>query len=144
MNNIKVRTKLIFVMVVAIAALVLSVLSSQKSMEQMKENVTVELEADKRASYDELIKNEVDSVISLCQQIYKYYQDGTYSLEQAKQIAAVQIRALRYGDNGYFWVDQYDGTNVVLLGNSVEGTNRLEAVDGNGNKYIREIIKVGQ
>lgn len=105
MNNIKVRTKLIFVMVVAIAALVLSVLSSQKSMEQMKENVTVELEADKRASYDELIKNEVDSVISLCQQIYKYYQDGTYSLEQAKQIAAVQIRALRYGDNGYFWVD---------------------------------------
>lgn len=144
MNNIKVRTKLIFVMVVAIAALVLSVLSSQKSMEQMKENVTAELEADKRASYDELIKNEVDSVISLCQQIYKDYQNGTYSLEQAKQIAAVQIRALRYGDNGYFWVDQYDGTNVVLLGNSVEGTNRLEAVDGNGNKYIREIIKVGQ
>lgn len=43
MNNIKVRTKLIFVMVVAIAALVLSVLSSQKSMEQMKENITTVL-----------------------------------------------------------------------------------------------------
>lgn len=33
------------------------------------------------------------------------------------------------GNNGYFWVDTYDGTNVVLLGNDTEGTNRMDAVD---------------
>ena len=46
-----------------------------------------------------------------------------YTEEEAKKLAADEIRQLRYGDAGYFWVDQYDGTNVVLLGNDTEGTN---------------------
>ena len=34
-------------------------------------------------------------------------------------------------------MDQYDGTNVVLLGNSTEGTNRLNAKDGEGSLIIK-------
>ena len=46
--------------------------------------------------------------------------------------------------SGYFWVDQYDGTNVVLLGSATEGTNRMETRDANGYQMVKEIIRVGQ
>lgn len=141
MNNVKVQTKLIIVMLTTIVALVLCAIISSESMKQLQSKA---LETDERASYDEQIKQQVDNVISLCQTIYDQYQAGVYTEEEAKKLAADEIRQLRYGDAGYFWVDQYDGTNVVLLGNDTEGTNRMETKDANGYQMVKEIIRVGQ
>lgn len=144
MNNVKVQTKLIIVMLATIVALVLCAVISSESMKQLQSKALETLEADERASYDEQIKQQVDNVISLCQTIYDQYQAGVYTEEEAKKLAADEIRQLRYGDAGYFWVDQYDGTNVVLLGNDTEGTNRMETKDANGYQMVKEIIRVGQ
>lgn len=144
MNNVKVQTKLIIVMLATIVALVLCAVISSESMKQLQSKALETLEADERASYDEQIKQQVDNVISLCQTIYDQYQAGVYTEEEAKKLAADEIRQLRYGDAGYFWVDQYDGTNVVLLGNDTEGTNRMETKDTNGYQMVKEIIRVGQ
>lgn len=144
MNNVKVQTKLIIVMLTTIVALVLCAVISSESMKQLQSKALETLEADERASYDEQIKQQVDNVISLCQTIYDQYQAGVYTEEEAKKLAADEIRQLRYGDAGYFWVDQYDGTNVVLLGNDTEGTNRMETKDANGYQMVKEIIRVGQ
>ena len=144
MNNVKVQTKLIIVMLATIVALVLCAIISSESMKQLQGKALETLEVDERASYDEQIKQQVDNVISLCQTIYDQYQAGVYTEEEAKKLAADEIRQLRYGDAGYFWVDQYDGTNVVLLGNDTEGTNRMETKDANGYQMVKEIIRVGQ
>ena len=144
MNNVKVQTKLVIVMLTTIVALVLCAVISSESMKQLQSKALETLEADERASYDEQIKQQVDNVISLCQTIYDQYQAGVYTEEEAKKLAADEIRQLRYGDAGYFWVDQYDGTNVVLLGNDTEGTNRMETKDANGYQMVKEIIRVGQ
>lgn len=144
MNNVKVQTKLIIVMLATIVALVLCAIISSESMKQLQSKALETMEADERASYDEQIKQQVDNVISLCQTIYDQYQAGVYTEEEAKKLAADEIRQLRYGDAGYFWVDQYDGTNVVLLGNDTEGTNRMETKDANGYQMVKEIIRVGQ
>jgi methyl-accepting chemotaxis protein len=144
MNNVKVQTKLIIVMLTTIVALVLCAVISSESMKQLQSKALETLETDERASYDEQIKQQVDNVISLCQTIYDQYQAGVYTEEEAKKLAADEIRQLRYGDAGYFWVDQYDGTNVVLLGNDTEGTNRMETKDANGYQMVKEIIRVGQ
>ena len=144
MNNVKVQTKLIIVMLTTIVALVLCAVISSESMKQLQSKALETLEADERASYDEQIKQQVGNVISLCQTIYDQYQAGVYTEEEAKKLAADEIRQLRYGDAGYFWVDQYDGTNVVLLGNDTEGTNRMETKDANGYQMVKEIIRVGQ
>ena len=144
MNNVKVQTKLIIVMLTTIVALVLCAIISSESMKQLQSKALETLEADERASYDEQIKQQVDNVISLCQTIYDQYQAGVYTEEEAKKLAADEIRQLRYGDAGYFWVDQYDGTNVVLLGNDTEGTNRMETKDANGYQMVKETIRVGQ
>lgn len=51
---------------------------------------------------------------------------------------------MRYGEDGYFWADNYQGENVVLLGNSTEGTNRFEAQDVKGNYYVKDFISHGK
>lgn len=144
MRNMKVRTKLLIVMFVAIAVLALCVVFSTNSMAQMQNQALEIIENDERESYDELIKQQVEDVISLCQVIYDKYQAGEYTEDEAKKIAADEIRALRYGEGGYFWVDQYDGTNVVLLGSQTEGTNRMETKDADGYQMVKEIIRIGQ
>ena len=144
MNNIKVRTKLVIVMVIALIALALCAVISNTSLSGLGDNALDIIENDMRSSYDEQIKAQVDNVISLCQSIYNRYEKGEYTLDEAEKLAADQIRDLRYGNNGYFWVDTYDGTNVVLLGNDTEGTNRMDAVDTNGFAYIQAIISAGK
>ena len=144
MNNVKVQTRLAIVMLATIVALVLCAVISSESMKQLQSKALETMEADERESYDEQIKQQVDNVVSLCQTIYDQYQAGVYTEEEAKKLAADEIRQLRYGDGGYFWVDQYDGTNVVLLGNDTEGTNRMETKDANGYQMVKEIIRVGQ
>lgn len=144
MNNIKVRTKLVIVMVIALIALALCAVISNTSLSGLGNNALDIIENDMRSSYDKQIKAQVDNVISLCQSIYNRYEKGEYTLDEAKKLAADQIRDLRYGNNGYFWVDTYDGTNVVLLGNDTEGTNRMDAVDTNGFAYMQAIINAGK
>ena len=144
MNNIKVRTKLIIVMVIALIALALCAVISNTSLSGLGNNALDIIENDMRSSYDAQIKAQVDNVISLCQSIYNRYEKGEYTLDEAEKLAADQIRDLRYGNNGYFWVDTYDGTNVVLLGNDTEGTNRMDAVDTNGFAYMQAIINAGK
>ena len=141
MNNIKVRTKLVIVMVIALE---LCAVISNTSLSGLGNNALDIIENDMRSSYDEQIKAQVDNVISLCQSIYNRYEKGEYTLDEAEKLAADQIRDLRYGNNGYFWVDTYDGTNVVLLGNDTEGTNRMDAVDTNGFAYMQAIINAGK
>ena len=136
MNNIKVRTKLVIVMVIALIALALCAVISNTSLSGLGNNALDIIENDMRSSYDEQIKAQVDNVISLCQSIYNRYEKGEYTLDEAEKLAADQIRDLRYGNNGYFWVDTYDGTNVVLLGN--------DAVDTNGFAYMQAIISAGR
>ncbi|MFA9462699.1 MAG: cache domain-containing protein [Velocimicrobium sp.] len=91
------------------------------------------LEQTIRSDYDENIKEQVTNAISLIDSIYKKYQVGEYSLEQAKTLAADIVRELRYKEGAYFWIDTY---NVVLLGKDVEGTNRLDTTDANGFEMV--------
>lgn len=65
MNNVKVQTKLIIVMLTTIVALVLCAIISSESMKQLQSKALETLEADERASYDEQIKQQVDNVIAL-------------------------------------------------------------------------------
>ncbi|MDF2596113.1 MAG: mcp, partial [Clostridia bacterium] len=91
-----------------------------------------------------LITTQVQSAASLIQGYYETYQKGEITLEEAKKLSAWAVRNLSYGQDGYFWVDTYEGVNVVLLGNETEGTNRLESKDEKGNYFIKELIKNGR
>lgn len=144
MNNLKVRTKMILISAITAVIIVVVSLISIFNMKRIGDNDLATLEATIRSDYDENIKNQVNNAVSLLDTIYGQYQNGQYTLEEAKKVAADLLRNLKYSDTGYFWADTTDGTNVVLLGSATEGTNRLSAKDANGFEMVKEIIRVGQ
>jgi len=94
--------------------------------------------------FDNLIKSEVETANSFLLQIEKEGRKQNLTMDSIKLLAAIYLREFRYGDAGYFWADQSDGTNIVLLGKAAEGKNRINDVDSKGSKFIQEIIKNGK
>jgi methyl-accepting chemotaxis protein len=93
------------------------------------------------SAQDVLVKSEVETAVSMLQAIYARYQQGTMTLEKAKELGADLLRELRYGTDGYFWADTMEGVNVVLYGRKdVEGRNRLKDKDPKGTFYIKEFL----
>ena len=142
MKDLKVRTKLGIIIMLVVALVVGGSIVSVENMMKVKDQAIKSMEEATRAEYDQSIKEQVDGVISLLDTINNQYKAGKYTLEEAKQLAADEVREMRYGDAGYFWIDQSDGTNIVLLGSDTEGTNRMEAKDANGYHMVKEIIRV--
>ncbi|MEJ8553184.1 methyl-accepting chemotaxis protein [Tepidibacter sp. Z1-5] len=113
------------------------------SMKKANDNMIKLMEISVREDYNAMIKQQVDSVITMLDSIYSKYETGELTLEEAKKQGADIVRDVRYGEEGYFWIDTYDGENVVLLGKDVEGTNRINLQDTTGKYIIQEIISNG-
>jgi methyl-accepting chemotaxis protein len=144
MKNWKVRTKVILLAVfLLLVAVLMAGIAIKDQVKASRENVD-KIEANIRATYDNNIKNQVENVISLLQGIDAKQKAGEYTVEDAKKIAADLVRNLRYAEQGYFWVDTYEGDNVVLLGNETEGTNRYEKKDEKGFSFIKALIEAGK
>lgn len=90
-----------------------------------------------------MIKHLTDSAYNIIQDKYDLYKTGELSEDEAKHSAKETIRKMHYGDNGYFFIYQRDGT-VHLVPNkpSIEGTNAIGLTDANGVKLIQELINV--
>lgn len=139
-KNTKVKTQLLILLLLVFAATLgivfitqlKQIQSSKKSMQLFEEQI--------RYDYDTNIKTQIETVISLLDKIYEKYESGDYTLNEAKNISAELVRNLSYGQESYFWIDTYDGTNVVFLGKDAEGKNRIASVDENGFPFIQEII----
>ncbi|MDY2700581.1 MAG: methyl-accepting chemotaxis protein [Lachnospiraceae bacterium] len=144
MKNLKVRLKLYIILGLVLLIVVAALTGVVIGMNKIREGAKITLEEDVRAKYDSNIKGQVENAISMLEQYYAAYEAGECTLEEAKKQGADMLRELRYGENGYFWADDTEGNSIVLLGNDTEGTNRLEAKDVNGYKYMENIIAAGQ
>lgn len=95
-----------------------------------------------RSDFDQLIKHEVETVVSLLHEFNAEIEAGIIEEENAIKLAKQVIRNLKYGDDSYFWVDTKEGINVVLPGNEErEGLSRWNLQDKKGNYLIQDIIK---
>lgn len=143
MKNLSVRIKMTMITILVVILSFVACLISLTDLQQVKQKSLDELEVSIRENYDTTIKDQVGVVISLLSEINDQYKAGVFeSIDEAKAVAAEEVRQMRYGDSGYFWVDTSNGTNVVLLGGDSEGTNRMETTDGNGYQMVKEIIRV--
>lgn len=105
------------------------------------QNYRLELEK----NVEKELKMETQLALSLIGDIYKEQQSGKLTEAQAKKKAADMVRNLRYNaGKGYFWIDTYEGVNVVLLGRDTEGKSRIDSVDPNGRYFIKEMIANGK
>lgn len=93
--------------------------------------------------FDQKIKMEVETCVSVIDQFHKKQLSGEMTEEQAKKAAADVVRELRFDNGNYFWVDTAEGINVVLLGKDTEGKSRYDAQDSEGVYYVHDFIKNG-
>ena len=96
-------------------------------------------------SYDEKIQWQVQNVLSLIKTYDSIYSGEGLSLDERKARIKEIVRGLRYGTEGYFWIDTYAGENVLLPPKpETEGTNRLDWKDEDGKFMVRDFIEIGK
>lgn len=97
------------------------------------------------ANYDKNIRNQVENVLTLIDTYEKKYQARGLSLQERQERIKELIRGLRYDQSGYFWVDDFEGVNVLhpILPEE-EGINRKNFQDEKGNYLIQTEIALGQ
>ena len=111
---------------------------TEEKIEEVRTTLTADVERE--------IKIQTETAVSVIEGVYKRQQAGLLTEEQAKQEAAALVRDLRYDDGaGYFWIDTYEGVNVVLLGRKeTEGKSRIGLTDPTGKQFIKEMIENGK
>jgi methyl-accepting chemotaxis protein len=140
----KLKGKLILVMIVAMLFATASVsIFSIINLRQLGNQSLSDLESTMYAQYDEMIAEHVESLISSLDGIAASIDSGVLTETAGKKLAADVIRSAKYGESGYFWADDKQGNNVVLLGREdVEGKNRIDMEDVNGLKLIQAMIDI--
>ncbi|MCI9033288.1 MAG: methyl-accepting chemotaxis protein [Lachnospiraceae bacterium] len=141
MKNLSVKVKMTIIGLLVVVFMGVSVYYSVSSMRAIDKRILQEQEINIRKDYDDSIKQQVEQVITLLDSFKADIDAGIYTQEEGMKLAADKVRGLRYGEEGYFWIDQSDGINVVLLGNDIEGTNRLGTQDVTGFEMVRDFIQ---
>lgn len=144
MKHLKIRTKMALLLSIMLLAVAVIGISSLKELDDQGEQSLATIEKQARDSFDTNIKQQVEGACSMLQVVYEQHLAGTYTLDQAKQVGANLLRQMRYGEDGYFWADNYAGLSIVLLGGKTEGTNRIKSQDANGFEMVKEIIRIGK
>lgn len=98
-----------------------------------------------KSGSDEVIKSEVDSVITALAANHKEYTDGKITQSQEMDQAKSLIRSMRYDNgDGYFWADNSKGVCQTHMETKYEGRYRYDDKDLNGTYYIRNLIAAAQ
>ena len=140
MNQLKYKLILALVCISLFSVSVLAGYDVYRSISDIESDVS-NYKAVLYEQFDRTIKLEVETAVSLIQDIHNQQQKGLLSEGDAKKRAADLVRNLRFDNGNYFWIDTVEGINVVLLGRAdVEGKTRLEMKDTNGKFIIKEMI----
>lgn len=102
--------------------------------------------ANQREMLIEERRNAVRDIVQMATTaIAPIYDQAGANDEAAKQRVAELVRAMRFEDNNYIFIYDYDGNNIVTApAPDREGTNMIDAQTPDGTYLIREIIKVAQ
>ncbi|NLQ19012.1 methyl-accepting chemotaxis protein [Marinomonas sp. M1K-6] len=88
-------------------------------------------------------KTQVKEQVSNAHSLLVYYakQESALGEEEAKKQALAALSALRFGKNGYFWVNDMD-TNLVMhpLKPELNGTNMKNVTDPNGKHQWQAMV----
>ncbi|WP_108650943.1 methyl-accepting chemotaxis protein [Dongshaea marina] len=96
---------------------------------------------EKRAKTQEL----VESAYKVMEHFSSLSQKGEMSKEDAQNAAKEAIRVLRYGKNGYFWLNDSEPRSVMHpIKPAIEGTYVGDLQDKKGKYLYKEIVKAGQ
>ncbi len=132
---------IIFIMI-AIPTIGLALLGTYYLRQSMNESVEL-YEESMSDGYSMEIKSQVQGALAVVQSYYDRSQSGEITEEEAKEMAAEAVRAMRYRDDasGYIWID---GADYILVMHPIlteqEGDNRYDLTDQNGVKVTQSVV----
>ena len=133
MKSLKSTIILMNVVIVGVVTVLLSVISITELRKSNLESIK-EYETSLRQGYDDNIKYQVNNVIGLLNGVHKMQTDGMLTDDEAKKQARNIVKSLKYGENGYFWIDNVNGQ----LANSSSDTKAT----GDSNNFKDKIMSV--
>jgi methyl-accepting chemotaxis protein len=91
----------------------------------------------------EQLKHLAETVNSLIVENYTKAEKGEITMEEAKKNSSDRIRAIRYGENNYFWINDNNGILLVHPTQpKLEGRDMVNDKDADGIFYAQNMIKV--
>lgn len=128
--NIKVSRKLWGLITILVSLLVIFEVDAYYSQYQSALN-------DRKAQ----VKEQVENAFSLLQ--YYHDQAPVIGETQAKEQALKALAALRYGDGGYFWINDYQHTLLMHpLKPQLNGKDVTNTKDASGNFHWQAMVSV--
>ena len=108
-------------------------------------NIIFETRAKAFAAHDARLKDLVETATGLVKNYQRQEMDKKLSREEAQQLAKEALRPLRYGQDDYFFVYDFDGRALMIAGNpKIEGQVWLGKTDKKGFKMWDAIVAVGK
>ncbi len=87
------------------------------------------------------IKNSVDLAYSVIAYYHSLSQSGALTVEEAQMRAKEATSKMRYGEEGYYWLDDINGINVMHpIKPETVGKNRIADKDNRDVLFIKEYI----
>jgi methyl-accepting chemotaxis protein len=128
--KIKVRLQLILGIILLSFILFISIILSQFKSSLLEQKYA-------------LTKSVVESAYSVLVHFQKQASDGELSKENAQKLARAAIKALRYQNNNYFWLNDYSPKMIMHpFKPSLDGKDLSGVKDPNGTFLFNEFIKV--
>ncbi|ASM50857.1 methyl-accepting chemotaxis protein [Pseudoalteromonas espejiana DSM 9414] len=135
MSNLSLKNKLLLLAILPLTLLLISLMASSYYLESQNQQqnfhtIKSKLIKDKHT----LLATEVE----IASKLVRYQLDNA-----SAQIAKDTLRKLTFGDDGYFFIYDTSGVSVfhALLGDAIEGKNKIGMTDPNGKKIIVGLLE---
>jgi methyl-accepting chemotaxis protein len=91
------------------------------------------------------LKHVTELAINAVKEQFEASQKGAISVAEAKTRAAARVAALRYGQSGYFWINDLEPRMVMHPTNpALNGTSLAETKDPDGVRLFVEFVRAVQ
>ncbi len=85
----------------------------------------------------------LDEPYKVIEKYYEIFLSGNLSEAKAKEKAIEELRTIKCGSYGYYWVIDYDYLMIMNPGNpGLEGKTSINLIDGDGKSFIQAFFKI--
>ena len=140
LSSLPYKTKIsLLTLIPLIIAITAIALFTNKQTKQLASTQAIAFEAELINSKKAELKNYLGLAYSAIKSVYENPKIDT---KHAKQEAYDTLKSMEFGKDGYFFVYDYQGINIVHPRKpQLEGKNLFDFQDDNGKFLIRELIK---